>query len=37
MIRVGIGGWEFKPWRGEFYPAGLTQAAAEAIFGGERL
>jgi len=26
MIRVGIGGWEFKPWRGEFYPAGLPQA-----------
>jgi uncharacterized protein YecE (DUF72 family) len=26
MIRVGIGGWDFKPWRGEFYPAGLPQA-----------
>jgi uncharacterized protein YecE (DUF72 family) len=26
MIRVGIGGWEFKPWRGVFYPAGLPQA-----------
>jgi uncharacterized protein YecE (DUF72 family) len=26
MIRVGIGGWVFKPWRGEFYPAGLPQA-----------
>jgi uncharacterized protein YecE (DUF72 family) len=26
MVRVGIGGWEFKPWRGEFYPAGLPQA-----------
>jgi uncharacterized protein YecE (DUF72 family) len=26
MIRVGIGGWEFKPWRGEFYPPGLPQA-----------
>jgi uncharacterized protein YecE (DUF72 family) len=26
MIRVGIGGWTFAPWRGEFYPKGLTQA-----------
>jgi uncharacterized protein YecE (DUF72 family) len=26
MIRVGIGGWVFEPWRGEFYPKGLPQA-----------
>jgi uncharacterized protein YecE (DUF72 family) len=26
MIRVGIGGWTFAPWRGTFYPAGLAQA-----------
>jgi uncharacterized protein YecE (DUF72 family) len=26
MIRVGIGGWVFAPWRGEFYPKGLPQA-----------
>ena len=26
MIRVGIGGWTFAPWRGPFYPKGLTQA-----------
>jgi uncharacterized protein YecE (DUF72 family) len=26
MIRVGIGGWVFKPWRGAFYPEGLPQA-----------
>ncbi|WP_299328784.1 DUF72 domain-containing protein [Parasphingopyxis sp.] len=25
-IRVGIGGWTFKPWRGTFYPKGLRQA-----------
>jgi uncharacterized protein YecE (DUF72 family) len=25
MIRVGIGGWVFKPWRGVFYPKGLAQ------------
>jgi uncharacterized protein YecE (DUF72 family) len=26
MIRVGIGGWVFAPWRGEFYPKGLPHA-----------
>jgi uncharacterized protein YecE (DUF72 family) len=26
MIRVGIGGWVFEPWRREFYPKGLPQA-----------
>lgn len=25
MIRVGIGGWTFEPWRGLFYPVGLPQ------------
>ncbi|TDR84532.1 DUF72 domain-containing protein [Enterovirga rhinocerotis] len=25
-IRVGIGGWTYAPWRGTFYPKGLTQA-----------
>jgi uncharacterized protein YecE (DUF72 family) len=25
-IRVGIGGWNFAPWRGTFYPAGLPHA-----------
>jgi uncharacterized protein YecE (DUF72 family) len=24
-IVVGIGGWTFEPWRGTFYPEGLTQ------------
>ncbi len=24
-IYVGIGGWTFEPWRGPFYPEGLTQ------------
>ena len=24
-IRVGIGGWTYEPWRGVFYPEGLTQ------------
>jgi uncharacterized protein YecE (DUF72 family) len=26
MIRVGIGGWVFAPWRGAFYPEGLPHA-----------
>jgi uncharacterized protein YecE (DUF72 family) len=26
VIRVGVGGWTFEPWRGVFYPAGLRQA-----------
>jgi uncharacterized protein YecE (DUF72 family) len=25
-IRVGVGGWTFEPWRGEFYPKGLPHA-----------
>ena len=25
QIRIGIGGWTFPPWRGEFYPADLPQ------------
>jgi uncharacterized protein YecE (DUF72 family) len=24
-IRVGIGGWDFDPWRGTFYPEGLSK------------
>jgi uncharacterized protein YecE (DUF72 family) len=24
-IRIGVGGWTYEPWRGPFYPAGLTQ------------
>ena len=24
-IRIGIGGWNFPPWRGVFYPKGLAQ------------
>ena len=25
-IRIGIGGWSYKPWRGSFFPKGLAQA-----------
>ncbi|NIX77279.1 DUF72 domain-containing protein [Microvirga terricola] len=24
-IHIGIGGWTYEPWRGTFYPEGLTQ------------
>jgi uncharacterized protein YecE (DUF72 family) len=26
MIRVGVGGWVYEPWRDNFYPKGLAQA-----------
>ena len=35
-IRVGIGGWTFEPWRGVFYPKGLTHAK-ELAYASERL
>lgn len=25
QLRIGISGWTYGPWRGTFYPAGLTQ------------
>lgn len=25
-VRIGIGGWTYAPWRGTFYPSGLTQS-----------
>src|SRR5258707_1133540 len=25
MIRAGIGGWTYEPWRGTFFPEGLAQ------------
>src|SRR5512134_3625531 len=24
-IRIGVGGWNYPPWRGSFYPEGLAQ------------
>ena len=36
IIRVGIGGWTFPPWRGTFYPAGLPQAR-ELEYAASRL
>lgn len=36
VIRTGIGGWTFEPWRGVFYPKGLRQAD-ELAFAARRL
>ena len=36
MIRVGIGGWVYEPWRGVFYPKGLPHAR-ELDFAGRHL
>ncbi|MBA1245182.1 DUF72 domain-containing protein [Pseudomonas japonica] len=39
-IRIGISGWRYTPWRGDFYPKGLIQAnelafASRAVRGIE--
>lgn len=36
QIRIGIGGWTYKPWRGPFYPQGLPHAK-ELAYASERL
>jgi uncharacterized protein YecE (DUF72 family) len=36
IIRVGIGGWTFEPWRGSFYPKGLPHTK-ELAYASERL
>ncbi len=36
MIRVGVGGWTFEPWRGSFYPPGLPHAR-ELEYASRRL
>ena len=35
-IRVGIGGWTYEPWRGVFYPDGLSQKR-ELEYVGQKL
>jgi uncharacterized protein YecE (DUF72 family) len=35
-IYVGIGGWTYEPWRGEFYPKGLPHAK-ELTYAAEHL
>ncbi len=36
QIRIGIGGWNYEPWRGVFYPEGLPQAQ-ELAYAASRL
>jgi len=36
MIRVGISGWTYPPWRGTFYPPGLPQRR-ELTYVAERM
>jgi uncharacterized protein YecE (DUF72 family) len=36
MIRVGIGGWTYEPWRGTFYPADLPKVR-ELEYAGRNL
>jgi uncharacterized protein YecE (DUF72 family) len=36
MIRVGIGGWSYAPWKGLFYPKGL-KAAGELAYAASKL
>ncbi len=35
-VHVGIGGWDYDPWRGTFYPEGLRKAD-QLAFAAERL
>ena len=35
-IYAGIGGWTYEPWRGVYYPKGLSQAR-ELTYAGEHL
>lgn len=34
-VRIGLSGWSYKPWRGDFYPDGLPQNQ-ELTFAAER-
>ncbi len=36
MIRIGISGWRYAPWRGVFYPKGLPQRR-ELEYAAERM
>lgn len=33
-VHVGVGGWDFDPWRGTFYPDGLPKAKQLEYMGG---
>jgi uncharacterized protein YecE (DUF72 family) len=36
QVRIGISGWRYAGWRGDFYPSGLVQRS-ELAFASERL
>ena len=36
VVRVGISGWRYPAWRGDFYPTGLPQRR-ELEYAAERL
>jgi uncharacterized protein YecE (DUF72 family) len=36
LVRVGIGGWTYEPWRNNFYPAGLPHAQ-ELAYASSRM
>ena len=36
QIRIGISGWNYAGWRGDFYPKGLVQRL-ELAYAAERL
>ena len=35
-IHVGVGGWDFDPWRGTFYPDGLPELRRILIGAGQQ-
>ncbi len=35
QVRIGISGWTYPPWRGVFYPKGLTQAKELEFAAGQ--
>jgi uncharacterized protein YecE (DUF72 family) len=35
LIKVGVGGWSFAPWRDNFYPRGLPQAQELGFASGK--
>jgi len=36
MIHIGVGGWDFDPWRGTFYPPGLAKTK-QLEYSGQQL
>ena len=32
ILRIGIGGWTYAPWRGVFYPEGLAHRDVTPVF-----